>query len=384
MLALAAVAPGLFSSQPITGSEHEGGVPPPSWAHPFGTDEGGRDIFARVVHGTRYSLGMALSIVLLAALFGTVYGAIAGFAGGWLDELMMRVVDVFLAFPAFVLAMAIAAAAGRGMRSVVIALAIIWWPGYARMIRGMVLGLKQNVWVDAARALGAPAPRLIGRHILPFTLGELNVRITVEIGYALVAVTSLSFIGLGAQRPIPEWGLLIADGRRYVTGAWWYPIFPGLAIYAATTDVLALRRRPGRADPAGAARGQGVRCLHPGRGDALTPQPPLPVRGRGGADRGLRAAAGARGGCRSVRWDEAVDPPDRAADAWHQAAPRARIAGPRLPGRRGRGRSRPARSGRRGGRAGGLRRRTREGLVRDPAAPAGVLLSAAGTVAGRG
>jgi peptide/nickel transport system permease protein len=120
------------------------------------------------------------------------------------------------------------------------------------MIRGMVLGLKQNVWVDAARALGASTPRLIGRHILPFTLGELNVRITVEIGYALVAVTSLSFIGLGAQRPTPEWGLLIADGRRYVTGAWWYPVFPGLAIYVATTvfslfgDALAERIRPGR------------------------------------------------------------------------------------------------------------------------------------------
>jgi peptide/nickel transport system permease protein len=207
----------------------------PAWSHPFGTDEAGRDIFTRVVHGTRYSLGMSLAIVLIAAAVGTLYGAVAGFAGRWVDEAMMRVVDIFLAFPAFVLAMAIAAAAGRGMRSVVVALAIIWWPGYARMIRGMVLSLKQNVWVDAARALGAPSSRVILRHILPFTVAELNVRITVEIGYALVAVTSLSFIGLGAERPTPEWGLLIADGRRYVTGAWWYPIFPGVAIYVATT-----------------------------------------------------------------------------------------------------------------------------------------------------
>jgi peptide/nickel transport system permease protein len=165
---------------------------------------------------------------------------------------MMRIVDIFLAFPAFVLAMAIAVATGRGIRGVIISLSIIWWPGYARMIRGMVLGLKENVWVDAARALGAPSSRIILRHILPFTVAELNVRITVEIGYALVAVTSLSFIGLGAQKPTPEWGLLIADGRRYVTGAWWYPIFPGIAIYVATTvfslfgDALAERRRSGR------------------------------------------------------------------------------------------------------------------------------------------
>jgi peptide/nickel transport system permease protein len=249
VLAVAALFPDLISNKPIAGLNMKEAFKAPSWTHPFGTDEAGRDIFTRVVHGTRYSLGMALGIVLIAAAFGTVYGAISGFAGGWIDEVMMRIVDIFLAFPAFVLAMAIAAAAGRGIRSVVIALAIIWWPGYARMIRGMVLGLKENVWVDAARALGAPSSRVVFHHILPFTVAELNVRITVEIGYALVAVTSLSFIGLGAERPTPEWGLLIADGRRYVTGAWWYPIFPGVAIYAATTifslfgDALAERRR---------------------------------------------------------------------------------------------------------------------------------------------
>jgi peptide/nickel transport system permease protein len=235
VLAVAALFPDLISNKPTAGLNMKEAFKSPSWSHPFGTDEAGRDIFTRVVHGTRYSLGMALGIVLIAAVFGTLYGAISGFAGGWIDEIMMRLVDIFLAFPAFVLAMAIAAAAGRGIKSVVIALSIIWWPGYARMIRGMVLGLKENVWVDAARALGAPTSRVILRHILPFTVAELNVRITVEIGYALVAVTSLSFIGLGAERPTPEWGLLIADGRRYVTGAWWYPIFPGVAIYVATT-----------------------------------------------------------------------------------------------------------------------------------------------------
>jgi peptide/nickel transport system permease protein len=252
VLAVATIAPDLITDRPISGLTMKDAFKSPSWTHPFGTDEAGRDIFTRVIHGTRYSLGMAFSIVVIAAIVGTIYGAVSGFIGGWGDELMMRIVDIFLAFPTFVLAMAIAAAAGRGMRSVVIALSIIWWPGYARMIRGMVLGLKQNVWVEAARALGAPTHRLIFRHILPFTLAQLNVRVTVEIGYALVAVTSLSFIGLGAERPTPEWGLLIADGRRYVTGAWWYPIFPGVAIYVATTifslfgDALSERIRPGR------------------------------------------------------------------------------------------------------------------------------------------
>jgi peptide/nickel transport system permease protein len=249
VLAVAALFPDLITNKPTAGLNMKEAFKSPSWSHPFGTDEAGRDIFTRVIHGTRYSLGMALGIVLIAAAVGTLYGAVSGFAGGWADEIMMRLVDIFLAFPAFVLAMAIAAAAGRGIKSVVIALSIIWWPGYARMIRGMVLGLKENVWVDAARALGAPTSRVIFRHILPFTVAELNVRITVEIGYALVAVTSLSFIGLGAERPTPEWGLLIADGRRYVTGAWWYPIFPGVAIYVATTifslfgDALAERKR---------------------------------------------------------------------------------------------------------------------------------------------
>lgn len=253
LLALAAAYPTLFSNQPTSGLFMQEALAAPSWAHPFGTDEAGRDIYTRVIHGVRISLGMALGIVLLGAVVGTVYGAIAGFAGRKVDELMMRIVDVFLAFPTFVLAMAIAAAAGSGIRSVIIALAIIWWPSYARLIRGMVLGLKENVWVEAAQAIGASRPRLVFQHILPFTTSELNVKITVDIGYALVAVTSLSFIGLGAQRPMPEWGLLIADGRQYVTSAWWYPIFPGLAIFVSTMifsflgDTLADTVRPGRA-----------------------------------------------------------------------------------------------------------------------------------------
>jgi peptide/nickel transport system permease protein len=234
VLLIAALFPTLFTNQPTTGLFMSEALQKPSMNHWFGTDEAGRDVFTRVIHGVRYSLGMALAIVLIAAIFGTLYGSVAGFLGGRLDEIMMRIVDIFLAFPTFILAMAVAAAVGRSMQSVVIALSIIWWPGYARLIRGMVLSLRENVWVESARSIGASTPRVIVRHVLPFTSTELNVRITVDIGYALVAVTSLSFIGLGAQRPTPEWGLLIADGRQYVTSAWWYPIFPGIAIYVST------------------------------------------------------------------------------------------------------------------------------------------------------
>lgn len=254
LLLLAVIVPGVYSSQPTTGLFMHQALEAPSLAHPLGTDEAGRDVFSRVMHGTRYSLGMAFMIVASSAVFGTLYGAIAGFVGGRVSEAMMRIVDIFLAFPAFVLAMAIAAAVGRGMGSVIVALAIIWWPSYARLTRGMVLGLRENVWVEAAQSLGASPARIIMRHILPFTTAELNVRFTVDIGYALVAVTSLSFIGLGAQRPTPEWGLLIADGRQYVTSAWWYPIFPGIAIYVSTLIFSLLGDALGEGSPSSRRR----------------------------------------------------------------------------------------------------------------------------------
>jgi peptide/nickel transport system permease protein len=203
---------------------------PPSLSHPFGTDEGGRDIFSRVVHGTRYSLGLAVVIVLASAAFGVVYGAVSGMARSWLDDLLMRVVDLFFGIPALVLALAIAAAFGRGLGTVAISLAAIWWPGYARLVRGEVLRLRERPHVEAARALGVSTAVLLRRHIMPFVIQAVNVRITTDIGYALVAVTALSFLGLGAQSPTPEWGLLIRDSRPYFGSAWWYLVFPGVMI----------------------------------------------------------------------------------------------------------------------------------------------------------
>jgi len=207
---------------------------PPSGEHWLGTDEVGRDLWTRVVHGTRYSLGMALAIVATGAAIGTIYGAAAGLAGGGIDELMMRIVDVFLSLPGFILAMPIAATIGRGIGPLVGALVIVWWPSYARLVRGMVLGLKERPHVEGARALGASAPYIVRRHIVPLMIEQLNVRVTQDLGYALVAVASLSFIGLGVQPPAPEWGLLLGGARAYISSSWWYPVFPGIAIALAT------------------------------------------------------------------------------------------------------------------------------------------------------
>jgi peptide/nickel transport system permease protein len=220
----------------------------PEAAHLFGTDEGGRDIFSRAVYGTRYSLGVSVAIVLVAAAFGVTYGAVSGMAGRRLDDVMMRIVDLFFGFPALVVALAVAAAVGRGLDSVALSLAIIWWPGYARLVRGEVLRLRERPHVEAARALGVSTTKLLRRHIIPFVVQEVNVRITTDIGYALVAVTALSFLGLGAQSPTPEWGLLIRDSRPYFGSAWWYLVFPGTMImltsaaFSIIGDSLAARR----------------------------------------------------------------------------------------------------------------------------------------------
>lgn len=213
---------------------------PPSATHWFGTDGAGRDIYSRMVHGARYSMGMTLMIVSLAAAIGTVWGGVAGYFGGRFDQLMMRFVDIFLAFPYFILALAVASALGRGMTSAVLALVLVWWPGYARMIRGLVLSIKQDLFVEAARAIGVSTSRLIFRHILPQTTNELNARVTLDLGYVLLALTGLSFLGLGAQNPTPEWGVMVADSRLFIFRAWWYGVLPGLVIFFTVLAFMTL------------------------------------------------------------------------------------------------------------------------------------------------
>lgn len=205
----------------------------PSLTYWFGTDEGGRDIFSRIVFGARYSLLAAVVVLSLAVTIGTAIGLLAGFAGGKVDEALMRLTDMFLAFPALVLAMGISAALGASLLNSMIAIAVVWWPWYARLVRGQTLRLRQEQFVEAARASGASDSRMIVRHILPNCWTPIIVQVTLDVGYAILTTASLSFIGLGAQPPTPEWGAMVATGKDYILDQWWLATFPGLAIFLA-------------------------------------------------------------------------------------------------------------------------------------------------------
>lgn len=202
----------------------------PSAAHLFGTDDIGRDVFSRVIAGSRISFQVALMVLTVASAIGVTLGAIAGYYGGLLDEAIMRLADVFFAFPHFLLAMAIVAALGPGITNAMLAIAVVYWPRYARLVRGSILSVKNQTYVEAARALGTTDGRIVLRHILPNAFAPLLVQATMDAGIAILTTASLSFIGLGAVPPMAEWGAMVAQGRQFVTSAWWVPAFPGLAI----------------------------------------------------------------------------------------------------------------------------------------------------------
>jgi peptide/nickel transport system permease protein len=203
----------------------------PTVAHPFGTDDMGRDVLSRVIAGTRLSVATIIVIMVASLTLGMVVGAVAGYFGSYMDEGLMRVTDVFLAFPGLILALAIVAALGPSLINAMLAISLVWWPWYARMVRGQVLAVKANEYVEAARALGAGHARIMLRHILPNCLMPVIVQATMDMGAVLVTTAALSFIGLGAQAPTPEWGAMVGVGRRYLLSAWWYSTFPGLAIF---------------------------------------------------------------------------------------------------------------------------------------------------------
>jgi peptide/nickel transport system permease protein len=232
MFGIAVAAPIIAPYDPVSLAPKNRLLPPSSlnW---FGTDDGGRDIFSRVVFGARYSLLAAAVVLSLAATFGTAVGLIAGFAGGKIDEALMRLTDMFLAFPALVLAMGISAALGASLANSMIAIAVVWWPWYARLVRGQTLRVRQEQFVDAARASGASDAHMILRHILPNCWTPIIVQVTLDVGYAILTTASLSFIGLGAQPPTPEWGAMVATGKDYILDQWWMSTFPGLAIFLA-------------------------------------------------------------------------------------------------------------------------------------------------------
>jgi peptide/nickel transport system permease protein len=208
---------------------------PPMPGHWLGTDQLGRDVLSRLIYGARISLTIGLVVVATAGTFGTLVGLIAGYWGGLADEVMMRITDVFFAFPALILAMAIAGALGPSLNNAMIAIAVVTWPVYARLVRGQVLTLKQREFVEAARSVGVSNRRMLFRHLLPNTLAPILVQASFDMGNAVLAAAGLSFIGFGARPPTPEWGVMISEARQYISTQAWLSTFPGLAILLVVT-----------------------------------------------------------------------------------------------------------------------------------------------------
>ena len=232
-LFLAAFGPWLvpFPQDTLGAVDMANRLQPPGSAHWFGTDEMGADIFSRVVVGARTSLWIGLVITGLGALIGVPLGIIAGYKGGFVRAAIMRVTELFLAVPGLALALAIVAALGPGITNCVIALALVWWPGYVRLVEAKTLSVKEELFVESARSIGARTPWILWHHILPNCASPIIVKISMDMGMAILAAASLGFIGLGARPPAPEWGAMISVARSYLPDWWWYSFFPGAAIF---------------------------------------------------------------------------------------------------------------------------------------------------------
>ena len=202
----------------------------PCAEHPFGTDKMGRDVLSRMMSGAQYSVRAGLVVLAISLPVGVILGGVAGMFGGWVDETIMRITDVFLAFPSLILAMAFSAALGPSLFNAMMALSVVWWPYYTRLIRGQALSVRESNYVEAARSRGASNWHIMFRHILPNCFSPVLVTLTLDMGLIVIATAALSFLGFGAQPPTPEWGRMVSDGRIYLMQAWWVSVFPGLAI----------------------------------------------------------------------------------------------------------------------------------------------------------
>src|SRR6056297_773470 len=203
----------------------------PSPEHWFGTDQVGSDIFSRVLIGARTTLKIGVTVTGIAILIGVPLGLIAGMSGGWIGEVIMRITDIFLSIPGLILAIAIVGALGPGIINAMIALSVVWWPGYVRLVQAKTLSQRNETYVEAARALGAGPLRVAFVHVLPNCLSPSIVEASMDMGMAILGAASLGFLGLGAQPPYPEWGAMISTGRAYLPDWWWASFFPGIAIY---------------------------------------------------------------------------------------------------------------------------------------------------------
>jgi peptide/nickel transport system permease protein len=229
LLLVAALAPILATHDPYEQILRDR-LLPPSTQNLFGTDSLGRDIFSRVLYGSRVTLSIALLVAAISTPLGMVIGIFAGYLGGALDEILMRVADVFLAFPRLILAIAFAAALGPGVENAIIAIAIAQWPSYARLARAETLNVRNNDYIQAMRVLGAGKLRIMAGYITPMCLSSIIVRMSLDMGTIILTAAGLGFLGLGAQPPMPEWGLMVSDGRQFLVDQWWVSTLPGLAI----------------------------------------------------------------------------------------------------------------------------------------------------------
>jgi len=229
LVCVAVLAPLLAPYDPLR-TDIANRLAPPSRAHLFGTDQLGRDVFSRILYGARISLRIAILTALISTAIGFPVGILSGYFRGRVDDLLMRVTDMFMAFPRLILAMAIAAALRPTLENVVIAIALAGWPTYARLARSVTLAIREEVYVEAAQAVGASTSRILLRHILPGVVSPVIIQVSLDMGGIILTAAGLGFIGFGAQPPTPEWGLMISEGRNYIPGQWWLSTFPGLAI----------------------------------------------------------------------------------------------------------------------------------------------------------
>ncbi|MCO5063406.1 MAG: ABC transporter permease [Rhizobiaceae bacterium] len=229
LLFVATFADVLAPYSPVAGDLRQG-LRPPDWQHWMGTDDQGRDILSRIIFGSRLTLYVVVLVAILAAPIGLMVGTVAGYAGGWVDTILSRITDIFLAFPKLILALAFVASLGPGIENAVIAIAITSWPPYARIARAETLTVRNSDYIAAVRLMGASPARIVVRHIMPLCISSLIVRVTLDMAGIILTAAGLGFLGLGAQPPLPEWGAMIASGRRFILDQWWVAAMPGMAI----------------------------------------------------------------------------------------------------------------------------------------------------------
>ncbi|MBB5664254.1 peptide/nickel transport system permease protein [Rhizobium leguminosarum] len=231
LLFIAAFADLLATHNPVVGDLRNARLLPPGTAeYLLGTDDQGRDIYSRLIYGSRLTLFVIVLVAVISAPIGLIVGTVSGYAGGWVDATLMRITDIFLAFPKLVLALAFVAALGPGIQNAIIAIAITSWPPYARIARAETLTVRRSDYISAVKLMGASPFRIILRHVMPLCISSLIVRVTLDMAGIILTAAGLGFLGLGAQPPLPEWGAMIASGRRFILDQWWVAAMPGIAI----------------------------------------------------------------------------------------------------------------------------------------------------------